>query len=234
MNSQPSTVLQNTTNTYSDGSTLHAFFQRHKRPSDDGMTGSPNKRPRIEVTADSQEAESQTSAEDVVEEVRVPRTNTFKMLRNMYRSRNTLTQPSSTCPGSGGAVGRSLRSPLVPTNRVLESFVSSEKADTFHCHSVRDGVSISPPYTCAFSNGKGRHCTEVTVLTEIASRFEMWKELFISRRGRRRCSPHTEHHQAGRLGLWYGPPQLLVFLRLPSAQNHNGPCLTLTAMLYLT
>ena len=43
----------------------------------------------------------------------------------------------------------------VPTNTILESFVSSEKADTFYCHSARDGVSISPPYTCAFSNGRG-------------------------------------------------------------------------------
>ena len=42
----------------------------------------------------------------------------------------------------------------VPTNTILESFVSSEKADTFYCHSARDGVSISPPYTCAFSNGR--------------------------------------------------------------------------------
>jgi hypothetical protein len=96
MDNQSSTVLQNTTNTYSDGATLHAFFQRHKRPSDDGTTGSLSKKPRIEVTADSQEAESQETVEDVVEEVRVPRTNTFKMLQNMYRARNVFVQPSST------------------------------------------------------------------------------------------------------------------------------------------
>jgi len=55
---------------------------------------------------------------------------------------------------------------LVPTNGILESFVSSEKADIFCCHSVRDGVSISPPYTCAFSNGEGRHYADVTALTK--------------------------------------------------------------------
>lgn len=54
--------------------------------------------------------------------------------------------------------------PLVPTTKILESFVSSEKADTFHCHSIRDNASISPPYTCAFSNGKDARHAEVTVL----------------------------------------------------------------------
>lgn len=95
MDNQLSTILQNTTNIHDDGATLHTFFQRHKRPFDDGTTGPLSKKPRIEVTADSQEAESQETAEDVVEEVRVPRTNTFKMLQNMYRARNAFVQPSS-------------------------------------------------------------------------------------------------------------------------------------------
>jgi len=106
MDNQPSAVLQNTTNVYSDGSTLHAFFQRHKRPSDDGTTGSLNKKPKVEVTTENQEAESQSPVGGVVEEVRVPRTNTFKMLRNMYRTRNVLTQPSSAYPISGGVASR--------------------------------------------------------------------------------------------------------------------------------
>lgn len=102
MDNQPNTVLQNTTNVYTDGSTLHAFFQRHKRPSDDGTTGPLSKKPKVEVTTESQETELQGPIEDVVEEeeVRTPRTNTFKMLRNMYRARNVLAQPSSACtPG---------------------------------------------------------------------------------------------------------------------------------------
>src|SRR5579872_4759253 len=97
-----STVLQNTTNVHSDGATLHAFFQRHKRPSDDGTGEPPSKKPRIEVAVDNQEAESQATIEDVVEEVRMPRMNTFKMLRNMYRTRNAILQPSSMYPFSGG------------------------------------------------------------------------------------------------------------------------------------
>ena len=107
MDNQPNAVLQNTTNVYSDGSTLHAFFQRHKRPSDDGTTELLNKKPRIEVTTESQEGEIQGPVEDVVEEVRVPRTNTFKMLRNMYRARNVAAQPSSVYRVSGRVVGRS-------------------------------------------------------------------------------------------------------------------------------
>lgn len=95
MDNQPSTVLQNTTNIPGDGATLHAFFQRHKRPSDDETTGPLGKKPRVEVPADSQEGESQETAEDVVEAVPVPRTNTFKMLQNMYRARNAFVQPSS-------------------------------------------------------------------------------------------------------------------------------------------
>ena len=106
MDNQPSAILQNTTNVHSDGHTIHAFFQRHKRPSDDGATGSLNKKRRIEAATEDQETESQGLVEDVVEEVRVPRTNTFKMLRNMYRMRNLLAQPSSTYPVSGGVVGR--------------------------------------------------------------------------------------------------------------------------------
>ena len=43
----------------------------------------------------SQEAEPQSFVEDVVEDVRVPRTNTFKMLRNIHRARNVFAQPSS-------------------------------------------------------------------------------------------------------------------------------------------
>jgi hypothetical protein len=107
MDNQPSTVLQNTTNVYGDGSTIHAFFKRHKRPSDDGTTGPLNKKPRIEATAESQEIEPQGPIEDIVEEVRVPRTNTFNMLRNMYRARTVLAQPSSAYPVSGGVVGGS-------------------------------------------------------------------------------------------------------------------------------
>jgi len=107
MDNQPSTVLQNTTNVYSEGHTLHAFFQLHKRPSDDGATGSPNKKPRVEAATEDRETDSQSLVEDVVEEVRVRRANTFKMLRNMYRARNLLAQPSSVYPVSSGAVGRS-------------------------------------------------------------------------------------------------------------------------------
>ena len=105
MDDQPGTVLQNTTNVYSDGTTLHAFFPRHKRPSDDGTTGPLCKKPRIEVTLGSQETESQVNVEDFVGEVRMPRTNTFKMLRNMYRARNVCLQPSSACPVHCGVVG---------------------------------------------------------------------------------------------------------------------------------
>lgn len=156
MDNQPNTVLQNTTNTYGDGATLHTFFQRHKRPSDDGTTGPLKKKPKMEATADSQEVESQENVEDFVEEVRVPRTNTFKMLQNMFRARNALVQPSSTSSYFWWSGGKKVTTVIaVPTNRILESFVSSEKADAFYCHSVRDGVSISPPYACAFSNGKG-------------------------------------------------------------------------------
>jgi hypothetical protein len=107
MDNQPSTALQNTTNVYNDGYTLHAFFQRRKRPPNDGATGPLNKKPRIEVVAEGRETESQSPVEDIVEEVRAPRTNTFKMLRNLYRARNLLAQPSSTCSVSSGVVGRS-------------------------------------------------------------------------------------------------------------------------------
>lgn len=107
MDNQPSTVLQNTTNVCSDGHTLHAFFQRHKRPSDDGTIGPLSKKPRIETTTESQETESQNLVEDVVEGVRIPRTNTFKMLQNMHRTRNVFVQPSSTYLVFDGLVGRS-------------------------------------------------------------------------------------------------------------------------------
>ena len=104
MDNQPGAVLQNATNVYGDGHTLHAFFQRHKRPSDDGATGPLNKKPRIEVAAEDQGTEPQSVAEDVVEDVRVLRTNTFKMLRNMFRARNLLAQPSSAYPVSCGVL----------------------------------------------------------------------------------------------------------------------------------
>ena len=100
------TVLQNTTNVCSDGHTLHAFFQRHKRPSDDGTTGPLDKKPRIEASTGSQETESQNLVEDVAEGVRVPRANTFRMLRSMHRARNVFAQPSSTYLVLGGLVGR--------------------------------------------------------------------------------------------------------------------------------
>lgn len=97
MDNKPSTILQNTTNVYGDSATLYAFFQRHKRPSDDETTCPLSKKPRIEVPVDSQEPDSQETAEDVVEEVRMPRTNTFKMLQNMHWARNVFAQPSSAC-----------------------------------------------------------------------------------------------------------------------------------------
>jgi hypothetical protein len=59
------------------------------------------------VIEESPEAESQEIVEDVAEEVRVPRTSTFKMLRNMFRARNAFVQPSSeysvSVPGGGMA-----------------------------------------------------------------------------------------------------------------------------------
>ena len=108
MNNQQSTVLQNTTNVYSEGSTLHAFFQNLKRPSEDDGTSSPlGKKQRIEAVEENQEPESSDTTEDVVEEARVPRTNTFKMLRNMHRMRNVLAQPSSAYSVPSEAVAES-------------------------------------------------------------------------------------------------------------------------------
>jgi len=55
-----------------------------------------------------QETEPQSIVEDAVEDVRVPRSNTFKMLRNIRRARNVFAQPSSASyPVSGGVVGGS-------------------------------------------------------------------------------------------------------------------------------
>ena len=98
MDNQPTAVLQNIMNVYSDKSMIHEVFQRHRRPSDDGATGPFNKKLRIEVITEGQEAEPQTFVEDVVEDVPVPKTNTFRMLRNMFRARNALAQPSSAYP----------------------------------------------------------------------------------------------------------------------------------------
>ena len=101
MDSQPNMVLQNSTNIYGDGSVVYAFFQCHKHSLDDGTPEPLNKKLRIKVTTESQEAEPQSSVEDVVEDVHVPRTNTFRMLWGMYQVRNMVAQLSSTYPRSG-------------------------------------------------------------------------------------------------------------------------------------
>jgi hypothetical protein len=44
MDNQPNVVLQNTTNVYGDGSTIHAVSQRHKRLPDDGTAKPLNKK----------------------------------------------------------------------------------------------------------------------------------------------------------------------------------------------
>ena len=127
-----STVLQNTTNVYGDVSTLHAFFQRHKRPSDDGTNGPLNKKPRIEMATETREAETESPIEDAVEDVRVPRTNTFKMLRNIYRARNVFAQPSSAYPDSSGGT----------SGQKLTVAISTNKQDTGELRLIREGGHI--------------------------------------------------------------------------------------------
>ncbi|KAI5120503.1 hypothetical protein M0805_000088 [Coniferiporia weirii] len=44
----------------------------------------------------------------------------------------------------------------LPTIRVLESFVSSNKSDLFKCHSLDSGSFLTPPYACAYSYASKR------------------------------------------------------------------------------
>ena len=46
---------------------------------------------------------------------------------------------------------------------------------------------------------------DVTIQLNVTSRIKARGKLFVGRRSRRRCRSHTEHNQAGRLGLWFGP-----------------------------
>ncbi|KAI6101563.1 hypothetical protein EDD16DRAFT_388555 [Pisolithus croceorrhizus] len=56
----------------------------------------------------------------------------------------------------------SFRSPIVPTRtilpsrRILQSFVSSHKSDVYTCHSLSNNHFVTPPYACAYSNGAKR------------------------------------------------------------------------------
>lgn len=42
----------------------------------------------------------------------------------------------------------------VPTRPILQSLVSSHKADVFKCQSVLETAFMSVPYTCEYSHGK--------------------------------------------------------------------------------
>ncbi|KAF5369936.1 hypothetical protein D9758_001290 [Tetrapyrgos nigripes] len=43
--------------------------------------------------------------------------------------------------------------PTVSTRPILQSFVSSNKSDTFKCESIFTGGFLTPPYACAYSHG---------------------------------------------------------------------------------
>ncbi|KAF9247018.1 WD40-repeat-containing domain protein [Melanogaster broomeanus] len=62
------------------------------------------------------------------------------------------------------------RQTIMPSRRILQSFVSSHKSDVYRCHSVADNTFISPPYACAYSYGAKTSRTPVlAVATEEGS-----------------------------------------------------------------
>lgn len=44
--------------------------------------------------------------------------------------------------------------PAVSTRPILQTFVSSNKADMFKCHSITPDTYFTPPYACAYSNSE--------------------------------------------------------------------------------
>ncbi|KAH9943128.1 WD40 repeat-like protein [Epithele typhae] len=58
-------------------------------------------------------------------------------------------------------------SPDIPSMAVLSTFVSSNKADVFKCHSIDEQTFIAPPYACSYSHGAKRGLTpHLAVATE--------------------------------------------------------------------
>lgn len=59
---------------------------------------------------------------------------------------------------------------ILPSRRILQSFVSSHKSDVYTCHSLSDSHFVTPPYACAYSNGAKRNSTPfLAVATEEGS-----------------------------------------------------------------
>ncbi|KLO12843.1 WD40 repeat-like protein [Schizopora paradoxa] len=72
---------------------------------------------------------------------------------------------SLTALRTGNPVAR--RTFNFPTIRILETFVSSHKADLYKCHSLSAAAFLTLPYACAFSNGSKRgESSTLAVATE--------------------------------------------------------------------
>lgn len=59
---------------------------------------------------------------------------------------------------------------ILPSRRILQSFVSSHKSDVYTCHSLTSSQFVTQPYACAYSNGAKRCDTSLlAVATEEGS-----------------------------------------------------------------
>ncbi|KAH8113389.1 WD40 repeat-like protein [Phellopilus nigrolimitatus] len=55
----------------------------------------------------------------------------------------------------------------LPTIKILEAFVSSNKSDLYKCHSLDSGSFLTPPYACAYSHASKRgQASALAVATE--------------------------------------------------------------------
>ncbi|KIJ70351.1 hypothetical protein HYDPIDRAFT_122064 [Hydnomerulius pinastri MD-312] len=107
----------------------------------------PTKRPRLMPVAEADDGggDSDDDMEDVaIVKNRARRCTMFGMLKT-----------SSTRP-----VRSSLQNTL-PSRRILQSFVSSQKSDVYKCHSLSSSAFVTPPYACAYSYGAKNNRTPI-------------------------------------------------------------------------
>ncbi|KAI6151826.1 WD40-repeat-containing domain protein [Pisolithus tinctorius] len=111
----------------------------------------PSKRPRV-VTAQNTEDDVDMGGVEVV--------NSRTRRQTMF---NLLTTASFRSP-----IGPTRT--ILPSRRILQSFVSSHKSDVYTCHSLSDSHFVTPPYACAYSNAAKRNSTPfLAVATEEGS-----------------------------------------------------------------
>ncbi|KAF9057288.1 WD40-repeat-containing domain protein [Panaeolus papilionaceus] len=112
------------------------------------VDATPTKRRKIEVADDSSDESDSEYEDDDLIDIDIPCRPRTDFHRPMYNQSNSAHRPLMHSSKSN----------------TLKTFVSSNKADTYKCHSIQQDESLASVYTCSYSHGAKRDAKPMLAL----------------------------------------------------------------------